>query len=98
MRVNTKEGKQSVACFRGIENPPWGLVSETVKRLQNEYIGGLGGSDTYRSEDLGSLCCKYQPKRKMREKKKEHSHTLSVTNDISVFPIFRTSLTYLNSL
>ena len=32
----TKAGRHSVACFLRTEKPPWVLVSEAVKTLQNE--------------------------------------------------------------
>lgn len=62
MRGNTIGGKQSLACFRRTENPPWVLVSEAVKILQKEQVAGVGGSGTHGSGLVGSLCCKYQPR------------------------------------
>lgn len=57
IRVITNWGRHSVACFRRTENPPWVLVSEAVKILQNECTVCLGGSGGHISGLLGSLCC-----------------------------------------
>lgn len=57
MGVITNWGRHSVACFRRTENPPWVLVSEAVKILQNECTVCLGGSGGHISGLLGSLCC-----------------------------------------
>ena len=52
----TSGGKQSSACLRRTENPPWVLVSEAVSVLQNEWTLHLSGSGRGGSGLVTSLC------------------------------------------
>lgn len=52
----TSGGRQSSACLRRTENPPWVLVSEAVSVLQNEWTVHLGGSGGGGSGLVTSLC------------------------------------------
>jgi hypothetical protein len=52
----TKGGRQSSACLRRTEKPPWVLVSEAVSVLQNEWTVHLSGSGSGGSGLVTSLC------------------------------------------
>jgi len=52
----TNGGRQSSACLRRTEKPPWVLVSEAVSVLQNEWILTLGDSVKGSSGLVTSLC------------------------------------------
>lgn len=52
----TSGGRQSLACLRRTEKPPWVLVSEAVNILQNERTAGLGASCWIGSGLLSSFC------------------------------------------
>lgn len=52
----TNGGRQSSACLRRTEKPPWVLVSEAVRVLQNEWTVHLSGSGSGASGLEISLC------------------------------------------
>lgn len=52
----TNGGKQSSACLLNTENPPWVLVSEAVRVLQNEWIVHFSGSGRGGSGLVTALC------------------------------------------
>lgn len=55
-KLLTSGGRQSSACLRRTEKPPWVLVSEAVSVLQNEWTVHLGGSGRGSSGLVTSLC------------------------------------------
>lgn len=55
-KLLTSGGKQSSACLRRTEKPPWVLVSEAVSVLQNEWTVHLGDSGKGSSGLVTSLC------------------------------------------
>jgi hypothetical protein len=56
IKLLTSGGRQSSACLRRTEKPPWVLVSEAVSVLQNEWTVHLGGSGRGSSGLVTSLC------------------------------------------
>lgn len=56
LKVVTSGGRQSSACLRRTENPPWVLVSEAVSVLQNEWTVHLSGSGSGGSGLVISPC------------------------------------------
>lgn len=52
----TSGGRQSSACLLRTENPPWVLVSDAVRVLQNEWTVHFSGSGRGESGLLTSLC------------------------------------------
>lgn len=61
----TNGGKQSSAALRGTENPPWVLVSEAVRVLQNmwgvDFVGDPPPPSSSTPSPSSSLPSKFMP-------------------------------------
>lgn len=65
----TSGGRHSVACRLRTENPPWVLVSEAVRILQNECTVGRTVSGCGWSRLTGSFCCSTRIKSNLHHSK-----------------------------
>lgn len=69
----TSGGRQSSACLRRTEKPPWVLVSDAVRVLQKEWTLALGGSGRGESGPVTSDCWSKEEK-KIRQIAKKNQY------------------------